>query len=60
MPLLLMQRPFAHALATQVKNDIPGAMKFYAEGNRLGTTDPIMNMDFNFAAQGKMDFLVNM
>ena len=28
----------------EVKNDIGGATKFYMEGNRIGTTDPMMNM----------------
>ena len=28
----------------EVKNDIGGATKFYKEGNRLGSTDAIMNM----------------
>ena len=28
----------------EVKNDISGASKYYAEGNRIGSTDPMMNM----------------
>eukprot|EP00983_Pelagomonas_calceolata_P092021 1157619-Pelagomonas_calceolata.AAC.29 len=28
----------------EVKNDIAGATKYYSEGNRLGTTDAIMNI----------------
>jgi len=28
----------------EVKNDISGATKYYAEGNRIGSTDAIMNM----------------
>ncbi|KAF5832011.1 hypothetical protein DUNSADRAFT_12252 [Dunaliella salina] len=44
----------------EVKNDIGGATKYYSEGNRLGSTDAIMNMDFDLAGRKKMDFLVSM
>ncbi|KAF5830858.1 hypothetical protein DUNSADRAFT_13938 [Dunaliella salina] len=44
----------------EVKNDIAGAAKYYSEGNRLGSTDAIMNMDFDLASKKKNDFLVSM